>query len=69
MPDFKLKVIEIETSFGKIMIAAAYLPFECKGVIKIITRKCNVSVLHTNVQQLKRHFRSRKAVDADGGPA
>ena len=37
LPDFKLKVIEslgieIETFFGKIMIAAAYLPFECKGV-------------------------------------
>lgn len=36
LPNFKLKVIEslgmeIETSFGKIMIAAAYLPFQCTG--------------------------------------
>lgn len=36
LSNFKLKVIEslgveVETSFGKIMIAAAYLPFQCTG--------------------------------------
>lgn len=59
--DFKLKVIEslgieLETSFGKIMIAAAYLPFQCTGE--------NKNYFKGDLNKLTRH-RSRFLIIGD----
>lgn len=61
LPNFKLKVIEslgieIETSFGKIMIAAAYLPFQCTGE--------NKNYFKGDLKKLTRH-RSRFFIIGD----